>query len=135
MNKIAFAVAASLILAGPAMAGKLSPTEVAGAKTVTADEAVVLFDAGAPFVDVRASSEYDLGRVPGAVHLDLVVSFSEETLADVAGKDEPVVIYCNGPYCPRAAKGCEQAVGWGYTEVYYFRDGLPGWEAAGYPVE
>jgi hypothetical protein len=30
---------------------------------------------------------------------------------------------------------CEKALGWGYGQVYYFRDGYPAWKTAGLPVE
>ena len=52
-----------------------------------------------------------------------------------AGKDEAVVIYCNGEKCMRSSKACAQAVEWGFTNISYFRDGFPAWKAAGYPTE
>jgi rhodanese-related sulfurtransferase len=39
-----------------------------------------------------------------------------------------------GPRCLRSSKACVKAVGWGFEKVYYLREGLPGWKAAGYPV-
>ena len=53
----------------------------------------------------------------------------------VAGKDEAVVMYCNGHNCMRSSKASAMAVGWGYSKIYYFRDGFPAWKDAGYPVE
>ncbi len=35
----------------------------------------------------------------------------------------------------RASLAVGKAVDWGYTEVYYFRDGFIGWRAAGHPVD
>ncbi len=113
-----------------------SPMTVDGATTVNASEAKTLFDSQALFVDVRKDSDWDAGRIPGAVHLDNKKgAFTEAALANEISKDEKVVIYCNGPSCPRSAKGSESAVSWGFKNVYYFRDGYPAWKAAGYPVE
>ena len=135
MSKLLICLATTLMLAFPTMASELSKTSVDGAETITSDRAAELFDAGAVFVDVRKVGPYEEGRIPGAIHLDLKLAFTEDALAAVAGKSDDLVIYCNGPYCPRAAAGCEKALSWGYTNVYYYRDGLPGWEAAGLPVE
>lgn len=112
-----------------------APMSVDGATTVDAAKAKELFDQGALFVDPRRVSEFDAGRIPDAVSLELKSVFSEASLAEHAQKADSIVFYCNGPKCPRSAKCSEQAVGWGYTNVYYFRDGFPAWQAAGYPVE
>jgi rhodanese-related sulfurtransferase len=112
-----------------------SPIEVAGVTTVDAAAAKALFDRGIPFVDVRTLTRWDLGRIPGGVLLDLKIDFDDAGLAEIAGKDQEVVIYCEGPKCLRSSQACTEAVSWGFTKVYYFRDGFPGWRAAGYPVE
>jgi rhodanese-related sulfurtransferase/Flp pilus assembly protein TadD len=111
-----------------------SPREVAGATTVDAIEAKALFDRGVSFVDVRTLVRWDLGHPPGAVLLDLKTDFNEPNLSAVVGKDQEVVIYCQGHKCLRASRACAKAVSWGFTKVYYLRDGFPGWRAAGYPV-
>ncbi len=35
----------------------------------------------------------------------------------------------------RSSNASEQAVAWNFERVYYFRDGIPAWQEAGYPVE
>jgi rhodanese-related sulfurtransferase len=112
-----------------------TPTEVEGATTVDSAAAKKLFDEGALFVDLRKDVAWDAGRIPGAVHLDFKKKFSQEALESEAGKDEAVVFYCSGTRCPRSAKACTKALSWGYTKVYYYRDGYPGWKQAGLPVE
>ena len=113
-----------------------SPTEVEGATTVDVATAKALFDWGVPFVDVRSDYLYGAGHIPGAVHLSLSGAFGNETeLAKVASKDQEVVIYCDGPSGSRSSTACGLAVSWGFKKVYYFREGYPGWEAAGYSSE
>lgn len=114
---------------------KISPMTVPGAKTVTAAEAKGLFDQGGLFVDVRNDKDWEAGRIPDALHLDLHKGFDEAALTKAAKKEEPVVFYCNGEKCLRSSEASAKAVGWGFSKVYYFRDGFPGWKAAGYPVE
>jgi Flp pilus assembly protein TadD/rhodanese-related sulfurtransferase len=127
-----------LRLAGLPEAGKgknVSPTKIAGATTVDPVAAKILLDRGVPFVDVRGDDRWKDGHIPGAVSLGLKEqAFSEAALSRVVAKDQEVVIYCMGPRCLLSSKACAKAVGWGFEKVYYLREGLPGWKAAGYPI-
>lgn len=114
---------------------ELSPETIDGATTISIEDAAKFFDEGVIFVDVRKPSDYEAGRVPGAVHLDVKTNFSTETLEEATAKDERVVIYCNGHSCMRSAKATALAVGWGFSQVYYMRDGFPAWDVSGLPVE
>lgn len=113
----------------------LSPREIAGATTVDAEKARELHAEGVPFVDVRTLETYKLGHIPGATLLDLKADFTVQKLTMLIGKDQRVVIYCEGPKCLRSSEACAKAVSWGFEKVHYFRDGFPAWRAAGYPVE
>lgn len=137
MQKL-FIAAVLTILATIGMASaaeKVSPTTVAGATTVDAVVAKTLFDRGVPFVDVRTEELWDLSRVPGAIFLELFTAFNEANILKVAAKDQEVVIYCAGANCNRSSKACAKAIKWGFQKVYYFRDGFPAWQAAGYPTD
>ncbi len=134
MKQIFAVLLAIFALAIPALAN-LSPETVNGATTVSVEDAAELFDEGVVFIDVRKPSDYEAGRVPGAVHLDVKTAFSAESLAAVVAMDERVVIYCNGPSCMRASKATAMAVEWGFSHVYYLRDGFPAWDVSGNPVE
>jgi rhodanese-related sulfurtransferase len=133
---ILFLVAAFAVSSAPAAhAAAFSPDTVSGTTTVDAAAAKALFNQGVPFVDVRKDSDWDAGRIPGAEHLELKKVFDEAKLAEIAGKDQEVVIYCNGPKCMRSSEACAKAVSWGFKKVYYFRGGFPEWAAADYPTE
>jgi len=133
---IMFIVAVFAVGAVPAAnANTTSPEEISGAKKVDAATAMELFNKGVLFVDVRKDSDWDAGRIPGAEHLELKKVFSEATLSEIAGKDQEIVIYCNGPKCMRSSDACAKAVSWGFTNVHYFRGGIPEWIAADYPTE
>jgi rhodanese-related sulfurtransferase len=129
---------ALMLVATPLAASELvdaTPLTVDGATTVDAKAAKALFDAEAAFVDLRKQNVWNTGRVPGAIWLDFKQAFNKEALTAEVGLDESVVFYCSGVRCPRSAKAAEKALAWGYGKVYYFRDGFPAWQSAGYPVE
>jgi len=120
----------------PVVAGGIAPMHVEGATTIDVTAAKQLFDQGALFVDVRSDQNWVSGRIPDAVHLNNKDGhFTQEALAAEAGVDDPVVIYCNGEKCPRSSEAAKQAIEWGFRNINYFRDGLPAWQNAGYPVE
>jgi len=116
-------------------ADKVSPLTIEGASSIDTSKAKELFDKGALFVDVRSNKDWDAGRIPDAVHLELKKVFNEQALSKEAGKDEAMVIYCNGEKCLRSSKATSLAVSWGFKNLFYYRDGLPAWKKAGYPVE
>lgn len=118
-------------------AKKDAPMTVEGVTTINAEQAKNLFDEGVLFVDPRRDSDWAAGRIPDAEHLELNTNFNEASLLDAAEGDKTakVVFYCNGPKCARSAKCATQAISWGFTNIFYFRDGFPEWKNAGYPVE
>lgn len=122
-------------LAAPSLASGVSPEAIDGAVTVDTTKARALFDDEVAFVDVRKDSDWDAGRIPGSIHLDIKSKYNEENLAGEVKKDEAVVLYCNGPSCMRSSDASKLAVNWGYSKVHYYRDGFPAWKAAGNPVE
>ena len=108
-----------------------SPEQVAGATTVTLEEARELYDQGVMFIDVRSPRLHNRRHITGARHLELKHAYNEATLAAVAGMDDPIVFYCSGIQCSRSSRATEQAVSWGYKKVYYFRGGMAEWRKAG----
>ena len=97
--------------------------------------AKALYDRGVAFIDVRDVGSFARGHIPGAVHLDLNLEFTEENLAQHVGRDDEVVIHCLGEACSWSAYASAKAVLWGFKRVYYFNGGLPAWKDAGYPTE
>jgi hypothetical protein len=56
--------------------GYVSPETVPGATTIDTPRAKPLFDSGAIFVDVRNDADWEAGRIPGAIHLELDKAFT-----------------------------------------------------------
>ena len=114
-----------------------SPETVAGATTVDTAQAKVLWQDGASVIDSRKQSDWDAGHIPEALHLDRKNAsvYNQAAVEAMIGKNDPVVSYCNGHSCLRSSKTAADLVQWGYTKVYYYRDGLPAWTSAGNPIE
>jgi rhodanese-related sulfurtransferase len=126
-----------LLLIQPSVqaAKKVSPETVNGATTVSTNEAKKLFDQGITFIDVRSNRDWEAGRIPGSIHLELHHEFTEQSLGEVIGKDQPVVFYCNSTGCMRSSHASQKAVAWGYKRVYYYRLGFPAWKQTGYAIQ
>ncbi len=118
-----------------ALAVEVSPETITGATTIDATKAKQLFDQGALFVDVRRDSDWDNGRIPDALHLELKKVFSKETLLEEAKIEDSIVLYCNGEKCLRSSKATVLAIKWGFKKIYFFRNGFPAWKQASFPVE
>lgn len=125
--------------------GFFTPKHLPGATVVTATEVRQLVAGGATIVDTRSQKEYKAKRIPKAVF----VPYHEKSLKDVAfdvtkddfselsklSKDKPTIFSCNGAECWKSYKASKAALAAGFKQVYWFRGGLPEWEASGLPVE
>ena len=113
----------------------LSPESVDGTQAIDLQQAKQLHAEGVPFVDVRSARQFNKRRIPGAIHLYLKEGFSEASLLKYVNKDQPFVIYCNGAHCSLSYRAAEAAVGWGFTQIKYFRDGFRAWRLDDNPLE
>lgn len=127
-----------LIFSLPAQAVKNpSPTEVKGTTAIDAQQARELWLKGTKFIDPRSTSDWNAGRIPGALHMEMgkPVYNSDTALEFLGSYGAPVVAYCNAEACHRAAQLAEKLVEWGFTQVYYFRLGYPAWLETQSPFE
>lgn len=113
-----------------------APKVINGAETVPLRVAKQLYDDGAIFIDVRDPQSWSFGHILGSVNLD--VGDTEFTILYVSEKlnrNTPIVFYNSSPLDFKGALASQFAVGWGYKNVYYFREGFYSWMAADLPVE
>lgn len=113
-----------------------APMSIDGAKTV--DSAAIIDLVGAAdnlvILDNRKEADFNAGHIEGAIRLIDTDINSAEDLAKVAAKDQPVLFYCNGVKCGRAANAVKKAVGFGYSNLYYYALGMEDWKAQGLPL-
>ena len=74
--------------------------------------------------------EFDNQHIEGSVNI--VMDMLEYELPEDKGRI--LVFYCLGIKCVASWRAAEKAVELGYENVYAFREGIPGWKAAGYPL-
>ncbi|MAR90563.1 MAG: rhodanese-like domain-containing protein [Pseudomonadota bacterium] len=113
-----------------------APHEVMGAQTVDLTQARNLFDDGAVFIDVRDAQSWSLGHIEGSVNLDFNASeFAVLYISKELDRQTPIVFYTSSPLNVSSAMASFFASNWGYSNVYYFREGFYSWMAADFPVQ
>jgi rhodanese-related sulfurtransferase len=129
-------VVLTLGFAKAALAGD-GPLSITGATTVNADDLLALVQTSSDLiiVDNRTIADYESGHIEGALHLIDTEMSDEAVLARVVkDKDAPILFYCNGVKCGRAANATAKAVQWGYSRVYYYALGMAEWKKRGLPL-
>ena len=114
--------------------------EVEGATQIDIPTAKSFHDRGVVFIDTSGESAWNLGHIPGAVHLAWVRAgdprYSKTTLREVAQYDDEIVLHFDdGAGGASASYEAAKAVTWGYRKVYHFYGGAKAWKDAGFPIE
>lgn len=103
---------------------------------ITLAQAKALYDQGTMFVDARSAEEFAVKHIEGAVSLSLD-AFSggkRPEALDILDPGARVVIYCGGGDCHASHDVAIRLNAFGFKLCYVMKDGIPAWEAAGYPV-
>ncbi|MEX1997813.1 MAG: rhodanese-like domain-containing protein [Candidatus Andersenbacteria bacterium] len=104
-------------------------------KGLTTEELKQWIDEGKDFVllDVLAPASYEARHIPTAKSAPVGDSdFMEKAAALIPDKATPVVAYCSSAQCGASPRAAGVLVDAGYTNVYHYKDGLAGWQNAGY---
>lgn len=131
---VALFLTLAAVLSGPA---RSEADHLSGVKVIDAEQLKTWVDQGKQMllIDARISSEYRAGHIPTAINIPepLLEQKREKLPRD---RQYPLVFYCNGwPECKKSHDACSKVIGWGYTNVHWFRDGIPVWQSKGFPVE
>jgi rhodanese-related sulfurtransferase len=134
--RTAFLAVAMLAGLAAAAAAQDAPMQINGATTVNARQIFDLLDKYPSLVilDNRKEEDFAAGHIDGAFRLIDTEVGAETLVKHIAGKDMPVLFYCNGVKCGRAAKATEKAVGLGYSKVFYYALGMDEWSKEGLPL-
>ncbi len=83
-------------------------------------------------IDVRETTEWDEGHVPGATHVSK--SYLEQQIEAAApDRDAPVVLYCAGGV--RSLFAAQTLRRMGYTDVASMKGGFQAWKTPGLRVD
>ncbi len=135
------------------------PATLSGAKVVRTEDVLELWDAGTVhFIDVLPRPPKPAGlaedtvwrpperrNIPGSTWLANVgfgklnpqaESYFKSNLAKISGGDTnaPLMFYCLAN-CWMSWNAAKRALGYGYTNVFWYPDGTDGWEIAGGRLE
>lgn len=145
MNSLISCIALAFVATTPSLAAENTPMSIPGGTMVDAAKAKALHDKGAIFVDARVVAEYADKHIKGAISVVYKETHKKVSKVDPADsfdlsklpgdKAKTLVFYCNGSPCWRGYKAADASIKAGYKNVNWFRDGLPAWEAKGYPTE
>jgi rhodanese-related sulfurtransferase len=85
-------------------------------------------------IDSRVPADRAEGFIEGSISLP-DVDTSCATLAQVVPRpDTPLLFYCNGIRCGRSAVAAVVARDCGYSNLYWFRNGMEEWQEKQYPL-
>ena len=124
--------------------GSFTPTRWPGVTVVNADEVKGLLAQGARLYDTRNEKEFNQRHIPQAAFLPYHEKSLKDVVYDVSLDDfpglktldpkAPTIFHCNGPECWKSYKASRAALAAGFTQVYWYRGGMPDWIASGQPV-
>ena len=108
------------------------------AEISTAELEHILQDQSAVLLDTRPHLEWSISHIPTALNvapkpgtpIALYTSDVAEIGRLVGGdKSQPLVLYCNGPYCGKSKRVAGELLNAGYTNVRRYQLGAPVWRA------
>jgi len=81
-------------------------------------------------VDLRTHPEFYAGHIPGTdhIHAGHMYTFPKK----IKNKDAKIVLWCRTH--KRGAYVGEKLAQYGYTNLWWYKDGIVGWIKAGYPL-
>ena len=152
---IGLAAAVGALLLGAAQVAPLGAAVAAGigiyqatlqeAKNVTPEISTaelqdILAKGSAVVFDARPYAEYAISHIPGALNAAAKPGVSKaQYVSDVAeigrvvngDKAKAIVLYCNGPFCPKSKRISGELAAAGYTNIRRYQLGIPVWRAFG----
>ncbi len=111
-----------------------APQTIPGTTYVDTQQAYELYKKKTKFLDVRPEKFIKMGKIHGAAEF-YVGLMTPKSVFLIGRKNEPIIVYCNGVNCPLTQEAIEKLKSYGYTNLYYYRDGFPAWKAAKLPME
>jgi rhodanese-related sulfurtransferase len=93
----------------------------------------ILATGSEPVFDVRFAKEYAIAHIPGTTNI--YEKEVERILELYPNRDQPMILYCNGPSCGKSKRTSESLVALGYTKVRRYQLGMPVWRALSQTVQ
>ena len=100
----------------------------------------ILREKSATIFDTRPFKEYAISHIPGAINVaakpGVPMSFYVSDVVEIGrvlkeNKAQPMILYCNGPFCGKSKRLASELAEAGYTNVRRYQLGIPVWRALG----
>jgi rhodanese-related sulfurtransferase len=121
---------------------KFAPHEKQPYIEIAYDDAKLLHDHGALFLDARRTSVFEQGHIAGARPMSVWESDIDDKVAklfnersDPAQQALPIVAYCSGGDCEDSHMLAQKLYGALFNNVYVYKDGYPDWQKHNAPVK
>jgi rhodanese-related sulfurtransferase len=97
-----------------------------------------LKDQSAVVLDTRPFLEWSISHIPGALNVapkpGVPMALYTSDVAEIGrlvdeDKSQPLVLYCNGPFCGKSKRVAGELIKVGYTNVRRYQLGAPTWRA------
>jgi rhodanese-related sulfurtransferase len=98
----------------------------------------IIRDQSAVLLDTRPHLEWSISHIPRALNVapkpGLPIALYTSDVAEIGrlvdgDKSQPLVLYCNGPYCGKSKRVSGELLNAGYTNVSRYQLGAPVWRA------
>ena len=133
-----FALILSVTFATILIAGEkpYAPEKMPGTTIVSAEEVIemILENPELIVIDSRKKTEYIQGHIEGAINILNTELLLEDLEFIVPDRTTALLFYCNGVRCLRSSNSINKVVGWGYTNLFWFRGGWKEWTEKRLPV-
>jgi rhodanese-related sulfurtransferase len=142
LGAIGFAIQARTGAPGSPAVG--APAAAAEGEISTEEMARIVAEGSAVVLDTRPHLEYAISHIPGALNvaarpgvpMSVYISDVAQVHRLVGGDTlRPIVLYCNGPYCPKTRRTATELSMAGFQKVLRYQLGIPVWRAFGHVTE
>ena len=103
-------------------------------KVINLEQAYILFNNGAKFIDAREDNDYNEEHISKAINIYFYSFEENEDKLNGIGKDEAIITYCNGTDCDLSVLLGNKLAEIGYKNVFIFFGGWLDWVKASYPT-
>lgn len=110
-----------------------------GAEEISTEALLQLIqEHSAVLLDTRPHREWSISHIPGALNVapkpGVAMALYTSDVAEIGrlvseSKSQPLVLYCNGPYCGKSKRVAGELLDAGYTHVRRYQLGAPVWRA------
>lgn len=114
----------------------VSPESIAGTTIVDAYGLIELAtqQSALVIIDSRIEADYKEGFIEGSVSLPDTDTRCESLARIIPALNSPVLFYCNGVKCGRSGRAAIIAVACGYSDIYWYRNGMEEWQQKEFPL-